>query len=336
MISTTYSRTVIALGLVVFLVMISSASIIKSPSEHICNECGQKITGSYFETGSHFYHPECFTCEHCSGPIKSAYTTYKKKRYHNDCFEDHVALRCAVCGGIIQGEYLIDYWGNGYHTSHKGIVLQCDFCQRFIVGSLVDGMVRFPDGQRYCSDCAPATVNSVRQARQLMAKVAGYLDDFGIEVDRAKIRLRLVDRNELKRIASAHTETTKGFTDYHVTKNLFGRVKSQTIDVYILNGLHRTQMISTLAHELTHVWQFERGRFEQDPVLSEGSCNFAAYLVLRRIGGVEAEFLIEGMLRDSDPIYGEGFRRVKAYAEKEGLASWLKLLKKKNPNLSKL
>jgi hypothetical protein len=42
------------------------------------------------------------------------------------------------------------------------------------------------------------------------------------------------------------------------------------------------------------------------------------------------------MLNDSDPIYGEGFRRVKAYAEKEGLPAWLDLLKKKNANLSRL
>ena len=332
----TNARNILPVLLIALLAILSSASVIKSPTERICNACGQKITGPYFETGSHFYHSDCFTCEHCGDPIKSAYTTYKKKDYHNECFENHIALRCAVCNGIIQGEYLLDYWGNGYHTSHKGEVLQCDFCQRFIVGSLIDGMERFPDGQRYCGKCAPSTITSVRETRELMVEVAGYLEDFGITVDPGKIRLRLVDRNELKKIASAHTRDTKGFTDYLVKKNLFGRIKAETIDVYILNGMHRTQMIGTLAHELTHVWQFERGRLEQDPGLSEGSCNFAAYLVLRRIGGVEAEYVIDNMLKDDDPIYGEGFRKVKSYAEEKGLASWLRLLKKKNATLSKI
>ncbi len=311
-------------------------SAVESPTERICNACGREITGSYFETGSHYYHPGCFTCNHCGKPIKTAYTTYKNTNYHNECFENHVALRCAVCDGIIQGQYLLDYWGNAYHTSHKDAVLQCDFCQRFVVGSLIGGMKRFPDGQCFCGKCAPLTVTSVDRARALMVEVARYLEDFGIDVDSEKIQLRLVDRNELKKIASAHTEDTRGFTDYLVRKNLFGRVKNQTIDVYLLDGMHRVQMIGTLAHELTHVWQFEQGRLDQDKALSEGSCNFAAYLVLRRIGGVEADFLITNMLKDKDPVYGEGFRRVKAYAETEGLANWLRLLKKKDASLSRL
>jgi len=332
----TNTRLTIAVLLLAAAALLSTASVIKSPAERICNECGRKITGSYFETGSHFHHPECFTCEYCGKPIKSAYTTYKNGKYHNDCFQNHIALRCAVCNGVIQGQYLLDYWGNGYHTSHKGSVLQCDFCQRFVVGDLIDGMVRFPDGQRYCGLCARSTVTSVKEARELMVDVAGYLDDFGIRVDAKKIRLRLVDQHELKTVASAHTNDTKGFTDYYVKKNLFGRVRAETIDVYILRGMHRVQMISTLAHELTHVWQFERGRLKQDPGLSEGSCNFAAYLVLRKVGGVEAEYVIDGMIKDNDPIYGDGFRKVKSYAEENGIANWLKLLKRKNATLSNL
>ena len=138
----TNARIILPVLLVALIAIFASASVIKSPTERICNTCGQKINGPHFETGSHFYHSDCFTCEQCGDPIKSAYTTYKKKNYHNECFENHIALRCAVCNGIIQGEYLLDYWGNGYHTSHKGEVLQCDFCQRFIVGSLIDGMDR--------------------------------------------------------------------------------------------------------------------------------------------------------------------------------------------------
>ena len=42
------------------------------------------------------------------------------------------------------------------------------------------------------------------------------------------------------------------------------------------------------------------------------------------------------MLKDPDLVYGEGFRRVKKYAEREGLSSWLELLSKKNPDLSNL
>jgi hypothetical protein len=106
--------------------------------------------------------------------------------------------------------------------------------------------------------------------------------------------------------------------------------------VYLLNGMPRAQMAATAAHELMHVWQFRNSKLRQDPALSEGSCNFASYLVLRRIGGQDADYVIDGMLTDPDSIYGEGFRRVKAFAEKNGMPAWLRLLKAKNPDLSKL
>ncbi len=304
--------------------------------QRICAKCGQAIKGAQFETGSAFYHPHCFSCAHCGEPIKDTYSVYKNKNYHTHCFEDHVALRCAVCDGIIQGEYLIDYWGDAYHKSHQGTVLQCDFCQRFIYGPFLDGMVRFSDNRRLCGRCAPSSITKTGEVRLILAEVAGILGSYGMRVDIAPIEILLVDADELKHIASSSSHDTKGFSDYLVRKNIFGQVKSETIKVYLLFGMPRTQMTGTAAHELAHVWQFQNGRLDQDPALSEGSCNFAAYLVLRKKGGKEAEFVIDNMLKDPDPVYGEGFRRVKRYAEKEGLQSWLKLLRKKNPDLSKL
>jgi hypothetical protein len=247
-----------------------------------------------------------------------------------------VALRCAVCDGIIQGEYLIDFWGDAYHKSHQGVVSQCDFCQRFIYGPLLDGMIRFSDSRRLCGRCAPSSISKAGQVRLIFAEVRELLDSFGMRVDIAPIEILLVDADELQRVASSSSHNTKGFSDYLVTKNIFGQVKSETIKVYLLVGMPRTQMTSTVAHELAHVWQFQNGRLHQDEAVSEGSCNFAAYLVLRETGGYDAEFVIDNMLKDPDEIYGEGFRRVKRYAENEGIQSWLELLKKKNPDLSKL
>jgi hypothetical protein len=245
-----------------------------------------------------------------------------------------VALRCTICGGIIGGEYLIDYWGNAYHKSHQGVVLQCDFCQRFIYGELLDKMLRLPDNRRLCGKCAPTAITRTGEVRLILAQVAEVLETYGMIVDIAQIELELVGIDELKGIASSHSHNTKGFSSYEVKKNIFGQVKSETIKVSLLHGMPRTQMVSTCAHELAHVWQFQNGRLDQDPVVSEGSCNFAAYLVLRKIGGEYADFVIENMLKDPDPVYGEGFRRVKRYVEREGTQSWLKRLKKKNPDLS--
>jgi len=307
----------------------------RAQTERVCAACGQPIHEAYFETGGSFYHSRCFTCGYCKKPIDGPYTVFRKQNYHTPCFEEHVALKCAVCGGIIQGQYLLDYWGNAYHTRHKDDVLQCDFCQRFIVGALADSMTRLPGGRALCSTCAPNSVTSIRKARSIISDVVETLGSFGIDVDPRKIELRLVGEQELARIAESRSQDTKGFTDYLVNKGPFGKVRAETVKVYLLYGMPRMQMASTAAHELMHVWQFRNGRLDQDPALSEGSCNFAAYLVLRKTRGAEAEFIIDGMLKDPDRIYGEGFRRVKAYAEKEGIPAWLRLLKEKNPDLTR-
>ncbi|MEJ2722082.1 MAG: LIM domain-containing protein, partial [bacterium] len=192
MMKTNNVNIIIPFILVALMSALAPGTFAQSSKERICNTCGQRITGSYFETGSHYYHPECFTCNYCGKPIRGPYTTYRNQNYHNECFENHVALRCAVCNGIIQGQYLLDYWGNAYHTSHKDEVLQCDFCQRFIVGSLIDGMKRFADGRCLCAKCAPLSVTDIGRARKLMIEVAGDLEAFGIAVDPDKIQLRLV------------------------------------------------------------------------------------------------------------------------------------------------
>jgi hypothetical protein len=327
--------------LVILLIALAASAAFAAPAAgaatgRVCDACGRLIEGAHFETGGKLYHPECFMCEQCEEPIKGPFTVFRGKNYHTACFEEHVALRCAVCGGIVEGQYLLDYWGNAYHTRHKNEVLQCDFCQRFIVGALGNGMKRLPDGRALCSKCAPASIVNVREARSIMADVAKKLARFGVEVDPGPVGVLLVGQKQLADISENTSHETKGFTDYLVKKGPFGRVQMEEMKVYLLYGMPRTQFVGTVAHELMHIWQFQRGCLEQDPALSEGSCNYASYLVLKLTRGVEADFVIDGMLKDPDPIYGRGFRGVKMYVEREGIRAWLRALEKHSPNLGGL
>ena len=81
--------------------------------------------------------------------------------------------------------------------------------------------------------------------------------------------------------------------------------------------------MTTLAHELTHVWQIQRGRLENDPAFNEGSCNYVAYLVLERYDGEVYDFMRDNLIENEDPTYGEGLRRVKKFAEEKGVEEWL-------------
>jgi hypothetical protein len=138
----------------------------------------------------------------------------------------------------------------------------------------------------------------------------------------------------MQEIANFRSHDLRGFTDYHEERNLFGRTSKRQIDVYLLYGMPKVEMIGTMAHELTHVWQFLNGRLKTDPALSEGSCNFASYWVLKQMApGREADFIIESMLRDEDEVYGEGFRRVKRYVEHNGISRWLTLMTEQDRSL---
>jgi hypothetical protein len=93
--------------------------------------------------------------------------------------------------------------------------------------------------------------------------------------------------------------------------------------MYLLYGMPRMEIISTVAHELAHIWQFNQGQFKSARAWAEGSCNYAAYLVLARYPGRESSFFRVSLTRDGDDVYGDGFRRVKTLAEAEGARSWL-------------
>jgi hypothetical protein len=301
---------------------------------HTCQSCGQSISGAFFETKGSYYHPYHFTCSYCMQPIKSQYTTYRSQNYHNDCFRDHIARRCVLCNDVIKGRYLVDYWGNAYHLRHEKEVSRCDFCDRLITPELAEGGVNFSDGRSLCAICHASAIKKIGHARALENRVSSQLRRIGMDFDDVDLELHLIGIDQMQRIANFRSHDLRGFTDYHEEKNLFGRTRHRQIDVYLLYGMPKVEMIGTLAHELTHVWQFLSGRLRSDPALSEGSCNFAAYWVLRQtVPGEEADYIIESMLRDEDEVYGEGFRRVKKYVEENGISNWLTLMTAQNQTL---
>ncbi len=295
-----------------------------------CEKCGEPITGAYFETADAHYHSHCFLCEHCGSPVKGTYTTYRDKNYHTDCFQNHVAKRCALCDGVIQGEYMFDFWGNAYHLSHQYETHACEYCGRFIAPHTTKGGVHYSDGRYICNFCRESAVTDKNEAIIILAEVARHMNRFGMVVDLGEIELHVVGLKKMQQLSGRGSYRLTGFTDFEENKSLFGLTSSRRIDVYVLYGMPRTDAVSTLSHELAHVWQFTAGRLDNDEAFAEGSCNYASYLVLQKYRGRTAEYVAANLLDDENKIYGEGFRRVKRYAEAEGIDAWLERLKKSN------
>jgi len=293
----------------------------------VCAGCGEKLGTNFIEVDGLHYHAKCFTCDYCKKPIPDSFTRYEGKNYHTSCFEAHIAIRCDACGGIIKGKYISDFWGNAYHPEHEGKEIQCSFCRRFIVGDRLKETVQFQDGRHLCGQCLSTAVFESAEAKSLVADVAKRLSRFGLKIDPRSIEVNLVDKDALRRLAGGTSKDTRGSIDYEVVKTLSGDVKQRITRMYLLYGMPGTEMIGTIAHELTHVWLLQQDERERDEALVEGSCNFSAYLILKEIGTDQARFIIDNMENNPDVAYGKGFRRIRRYAEANGLDGWRSLMK---------
>jgi len=319
----------LVLQLTLAALVLSAAVTAVAEDRHKCAECGRVIEGAYFETNGVFYHPEHFRCALCGNPIDGAYTEYKGKNYHNDCFRNGVALRCSLCGGVIEGEYIQDFWGNSYHLSHQGKAPCCDSCSRFISPELTGGGVRYDDGRYICGICRPTSVTDIDVVLAMIDEVAGHLHELGMDVDYKGLNVHLIGQQQMKDLSGEHSNGLRGFTDYSHDWKIFKRTGNRKLNVYFLYGMPRMELISTIAHELAHIYQFNNGRFKNDRAFAEGSSNYAAFRVLGYYPGRVSSFFRTAMAQETDPVYGDGFRRVKRFAEAEGDDAWLAALRKR-------
>jgi hypothetical protein len=277
--------------------------------------------------GGEAYHPNCFTCDQCNRPIESDYVVLDGKRYHRSCYERHHALYCSICSRIIEGDYLVDIWGNAYHTWHEDQNKRCVYCSRLISPRTTGGGQTYPDGRTVCNICAQSTITDPDEVDQLAREVAGHLKHYGIEIDVDAITVTLVDLKGMKGRTDGSARELRGRADLKEVRSWFGLVKEQQIDVYLLDGMPRATTIATLAHELMHVWQYQHLEHDLEPALNEGSCNFAAWLVLSEYEGKDYQLAAEAILEDPDYVYGKGARRVKLLADLEGVSVWLNVLR---------
>jgi LIM domain/Protein DA1 len=307
------------------------------PDHFLCAACGKPIgQATYFKENGQYYDSTCHVklfapiCAYCGQPIDGIYTVYQDAKYHDSCYRQHVALRCSLCGELIQGEYIVDDWGNSYHKFHQGTAPQCDYCLRFISDSLSMGGTTYPDGRTICGICLQNAIMDEAAGKEVMSEVRDILSEEGVVIEQENIPLILADRDKMKKIHGSNRADVTGYTFYERSSSTLIPVTTRKYKIYMLTGLPRIAYIQGIAHELMHVWLYRHASLEMDDTLREGSCNFAAYLVLQHYAGKETEFMTKNMMQDPDSIYGEGFRRVKTWVEQKGASEWLDYLRHSN------
>ena len=218
--------------------------------------------------------------------------------------------RCVICDKPLLGSCRVDKWGQKVCVDHE--LLFCTCCGR--ITRPAD--VHLPDGRNVCSFCIGRTVRKPEHIEWVYSRVQDIFERNFLTLP-GKIPEEIVTSEQMLSHYSkpTHTGTVPSGLTVSGGVALFGMPMKHK--VYMLDYQHKVLFGGVLAHELLHVWQNEH-RIKLPPHYSEGFCNLGSYLFYKYIDNELSQQHAQWMLENPDPIYGDGFRQVKAIFESEG------------------
>ncbi len=324
----------------------------------LCASCRKAITGSYVEALDQVWHPDCFVCARCGRSfgaqafhvkdgrpyhadcykeafglrcaacgafIEERYVIQDSLPYHPQCHRDRFGMRCAVCGEYIESQYIRDFWGDTYCVRHQTEYSVCYVCQRPVCRRLTGGGVRYNDGRVLCRPCRDQAVDDPAQAQQILHQVQERMAHYGLDTRAVNVPLAMVALSKLVQDKDDPAQARlRGQTQTQIQTQNGQEVERHIEVVYTLGGLPPEYLESVLAHELGHVWLFMQYVEGLPQDLEEGLCNLFAYLLHQEKSSPEARHCIHLLEENPDPLYGEGFRRVRAIYERRGLPALLR------------
>lgn len=187
---------------------------------------------------------------------------------------------------------------------------RCDFCGRRLSGVEYD---RLKDGRERCASCSKTLVNSPEAFQQVFLQVkqdmCGY---FNIDFPPA-IQAKMVSQSKLSRMIGRKFVPGPGYDARAVG---FATERRGRYMVVFENGVPKVKLQSTLAHELTHIWQYSHWNMDKvksrygDTFLAvvEGMAEWVEIQYLLSLGEVSwANRLLKEEVARTD-VYGFGLR----------------------------
>lgn len=265
-------------------------------------------------------------CNFCRRPINGAYMVFDGRNLHEACYFNHYAQYCGLCSTEISGQYMYNSWGDTVCAVHVGEYPSCEYCDRLVAPQLSGPGAHYADGRDVCGNCVAHAVTRDADVRLLLDSVKLILAGYGITSDR-ELELVTIDKTRMLDVNSELGQEAWAYTDFKQTVSFFGLWKSERIRIYVLSRMPRVILRSVLAHEFMHVWLFTHAPLDMDPTLCEGSCEYAAKLVLKGLKDPYVDFLDEAQEESVDLVYGTGFRSVRDYVRRVGVDAWLVYLR---------
>jgi hypothetical protein len=226
-----------------------------------------------------------------------------------------VGEACPACGRPTPGVGRVSLRGEVTCVVHP-VTVHCAFCRLTHPDPDPEGWTPFGAGLLRCRICTTEAVQTQERARAELP---------AIRQEMARIGVQLADR---VRVQVAHLDDFPGAVNrpnggilLGLTDQLAGSSRTTVTGIRILAGLPKIFFGRATAHEMGHAWLAQHGRVPiRDDALNEGVCELFSYAWLKRQDAPIAESLRVLLAANSDPVYGDGFRRVHEAVGRDGIA----------------
>ena len=196
----------------------------------------------------------------------------------------------------------------------------CDFCMLPLSGISYDLL---PDGRIRCNDCSSSAITDVADFKNVFSQTKNMMENVYDIRFKAAVSVQTADARKIAKHRGMVFAPSKGVASRVLG---FAQRKGTKFTVFVENGSPRLATIATLAHEMTHIWQYlhwndkdivrQYGDQRNRLIVYEGMACWSEIQLLYIIGesvyARQQELLLE---RRSDE-YGIGFR---LYKDKYGI-----------------
>lgn len=187
----------------------------------------------------------------------------------------------------------------------------CDFCFAELMGAEYD---KLADGRERCMRCTRTAIKTDEQFRELLGQVHRNVEAIFEVTVRLPGLIHMVNAKEIARRTNEHFEPTPG-----VDGRVLGFVQKTDAGVvlFIENGAPKLAATATMAHELTHVWQWST--WDEDAlskrygagallVVEEGMAAWAQVQYLLSVKEFDFADRQHAQFMEREDEYGVGYR----------------------------
>ena len=200
---------------------------------------------------------------------------------------------------------------------------------------------RFADGRYICKSCQKTAVSDFAKIKRITEDVRKQMKEKLLLSTDHNIDYQMVSLSELQgKTKHKHQGIELGLFRFEqltekttTTRTFLGktttateeRIKNESYTIYFLYGIPEDKLREVAAHELAHDWMQEYYPEITDLKVKEGWAEYVASR-MNLING-RAKMNIR-MQRNSDPIYGEGYRMIKKIANQKDPEAIFKMFEK--------